>query len=78
MSLLDSKEIKLVNPKGNNPIYSLEGLMMKLQYFGRRMQTANSLGKKSDAGEGWGQEEKGATEEEMVGWHHQLNGQEFG
>ena len=40
---------------------------MKLQYFGRLIQTANSLEKKPDAGEGWRQEEKGATEEEMVG-----------
>ena len=44
---MDSKEIKLVNPKGNNPVYSLEGLMMKLQYFGHLIQTANSLGKKN-------------------------------
>ena len=45
-SLLDSK-IKPVNPKGNNPEYSLEGLMLKLklQYFGYLMQRANSLGK---------------------------------
>ena len=30
-----------------------------------------------DAGKDWGQEEKGMTEDEMVGWHHQINGQEF-
>ena len=38
-SLLDSKELKLVNPKGNQPEYSLEGLMLKLkfQYFGHLM-----------------------------------------
>ena len=34
--------------------------------------------KDSDAGKDWGQEENGMTEDEMVGWHHQLNGQEFG
>ena len=34
-------------------------------------------GKDPDAGKDWGQEEKGATEDEMVGWHHQLNGHEF-
>ena len=34
-------------------------------------------GKDSDAGEDWGQEEKWATKDEMVGWHHQLNGHEF-
>ena len=35
------------------------------------------MGKDSDAGRNWGQEEKGATVDEMVGWHHQLNGHEF-
>ena len=46
-SLLDSREIKPVNPKGNNPEYSLEGLMMKLklQYFGHLMQGTDSLEK---------------------------------
>ena len=34
--------------------------------------------KDPDAGKGWGQEEKGMTEDEMVGWHHWLNGHEFG
>ena len=46
-SLLDSKEIKPVNPKEINCEYSLEGLMLKqkLQYFGHLMRTANSLEK---------------------------------
>ena len=35
-------------------------------------------GKDPDAGKDWGQEEKGTTEDEMIGWHHQLNGHEFG
>ena len=35
------------------------------------------IGKDSDAGRDWGQEEKGTTEAEMAGWHHQLNGHEF-
>ena len=35
------------------------------------------IGKDLDAGRDWGQEEKGATEDEMAGWHHQLNGHEF-
>ena len=35
------------------------------------------IGKDSDAGRDWGQEEKGMTEDEMVGWHHQLDGHEF-
>ena len=46
-SPLDSQEIKPVNPKGNHPEYSMEGLMpkMKLQYFGHLIQKANSLEK---------------------------------
>ena len=35
------------------------------------------IGKDSDAGRDWGQEEKGTTEDEMAGWHHQPNGREF-
>ena len=44
---LDSKEIKLVNPEGNQPWYSLEELMLKLklQYFGHLMQKADSMEK---------------------------------
>ena len=40
---------------------------------------ANSclIGKDPDAGRDWGQEEKGTTEDEMVGWHHRLDGHEF-
>ena len=46
-SLLDSREIKPVNPKGNNPEYSLEGLMLKLklQYFGHLLGRVDSLEK---------------------------------
>ena len=36
------------------------------------------IGKDPDAGRDWGQEEKGMTEDEMAGWHHQLDGHEFG
>ena len=36
------------------------------------------IGKDPDAGRDWGQEEKGMTEDEMVGWHHRLNGHGFG
>ena len=64
-----------------SPGSSLVGLMLKLklQYFGHLMRRADSfektvmLGKKD-----WGQEEKGTTEDEMVGWHYQLNGHGFG
>ena len=49
----------------------MEGMMLKLklQYFGHLMQRADSL-EKTDAGRDWGQEDKGTTEDEMVGWHH--------
>ena len=56
-----------------NSEYSLEGLMLKLQYFGHLMQRANSLEKTPMLGKDWGQEETGTTEEEMAGWHHWLS-----
>ena len=60
-----------------SPGISLEGMMLKLklQYFGHLMQSW-LIGKDSDAGRDWGQEEKGATEDEMAGWHHWLDGRE--
>ena len=59
-----------------SPEYSLEGLMLKLQYFGHLMGRADSLEKtlmlgKTEAGG------EGTTEDEMVGWHHRLDGLEF-
>ena len=61
-----------------SPGCSLEGMMLKLklQHFGHLMQRVDSL-EKTDAGRDWGQEEKGTTEDEMAGWHHQLDGCEF-
>ena len=61
-----------------SPGISLEGMMLKLklQYFGHLMRRVDSL-EKTDAGRDWGQE-KGTTEDEMAGWHHQLNGCQFG
>ena len=61
-----------------SPGYSLEGLTLKLklQYFGHLMRRADW--KDPDAGKDWRQEEKGTTEDEMAGWHHRLNGHEFG
>ena len=50
---------------------------LKLQYFGHLMWRAWLIGKDPDAGKDWRQEEKGETEDEMVGWHHWLNGHEF-
>ena len=59
-----------------NPKYSLEGLMLKLKfkYFGHLMSWL--IRKDSDAGKDWWQEEKGMAEDEMVRWHHWLNGHE--
>ena len=67
------------NLKGINPEYLLEGLMLKFkfQHFSHLMRRADLLKKDIDAGRDWGQEEKGATEDEMVGWHHWLSGHEF-
>ena len=61
-----------------NPEYSLEGLMwkLKLQYFRHLIWRTDSL-EKAMIWEDWRQEEKGTTEDEMVGWHHQLNRHEF-
>ena len=67
-------------PKEVSPGCSLKGMMLKLklQYFGHLMQRVDSfIGKDSDAGRDWGQEEKGTTEDEMAGWHHWLDGREF-
>ena len=77
-SSLDYKEINRSILKEINPEYSLEGLMLKLklEYFGHLMQS-QLIGKDPDAGKDWGQEEKGATEDEMVGWHDQFNEHEF-
>ena len=79
-SPLDCKEIQPVHSKGDQSWVFFEGLMLKLklQYFGHLMQRVDSLEKDSDAGRDWGQEEKGTTEHEMAGWHHRLDGPEFG
>ena len=78
-SPLDCKEIKPVNPIGNQPWI----------FIGRTDARAEApipwspnvkiwlIGKDPDAGEDWRQEEKGMTEDEMVWWHHQLGGHEF-
>ena len=75
-SLLDCKEIQPVHSKGDQPWV----------FFGRNDAKAETpvlwpphskswlIGKDSDAGREWGQEEKGTTEDEMAGWYHRLNG----
>ena len=79
-SPLDCKEIQPVHPKGDQ----------SWVFIGRTDVEAETpilwpphskswfIRKDHDAGEDWGQEEKGATEDEMVGWHHRLDGHEFG
>ena len=78
-SPLNCKGIKPINPKGNQPWI----------FIGRTDAEAEApilwppdvksqlIGKDPDAGKDWRQEEKGKTEEEMVGWHHWLNEHEF-
>ena len=78
-SPLDFKETQSVHPKGNQSCI----------FIGRTDAEAETpilwppdvknwfFGKDPDAGKDWKQEEKGATEDEMVGWHHRLNGPEF-
>ena len=77
-SPLDSKRSNQSILKEINSEYSLEGLMLKLkpQYFGHLK--SQLIGKDPDAGKDWRQEEKGVSEDEMIGWHHRLNGHEFG
>ena len=79
-STLDSKEIKLVNPKGNQPWIVIgradaeaEAETPVLGPFDVKSQL---IGKYPDAGKDWRQKEKRAAEDEMVGWHHWLNGHE--
>ena len=78
-SPLDFKEIQPVHPKEISPEYPLEGLMLKLklQYFGQLDVKNWLIIKDPDAGKDWRQEEKGMTEDKMVGWHHWLNGHGF-
>ena len=77
-SPLDCKEIQPVILKEISPGISLEVMMLKLklQYLGHVMAKSWLIGKDSDAGRDWGQEEKGTTENEMAGWHHWLDGRE--
>ena len=79
-SPLDCKEIQPVHPKGHQ----------SWVFIGRTDVEAETpilwppnvkgwlIWKDPDAGRDWGQEEKGTTEDEMAGWHHRLNGHEFG
>ena len=73
---LDCKEIKLVNPEGNQPWIFTGRIFAKAETPILWPPDAKSrlVGKDPDAGKDWEQEEKGMTEDEMDGWHHWLNG----
>ena len=77
-SPLDCKEIKPVNPKGKRSWIFIGRTNAEAEAPILRPSDAKSwlIGKDHDTGKDWGQE-KGATEDEMVGWHHCLNGCEF-
>ena len=78
-SPLDCKEIKPVNPKGNQS-WTFTGRTdaeVEAPTFWPPDVKSQLTGKDPDAGKNWGQEEKGMTEDEMVGWHQQLNRHEF-
>ena len=77
-SPLDCKEIKPVNPKGNQSwIFTARtDAEAEAPVFWPPDVKNWLIGKDPDAGEDWSQE-KGTTEDEMVGWHHQLDGYEF-
>ena len=77
-SPLDFKEIKPLNPEGNQSWTFIGGIDAEAEVSILWPPDAKNwlLGKYPDAGEGWRQEEKG-TEDEIVGWHHRLDGHEF-
>ena len=78
-SPLDCKEIKLVHPKGDQSLVIIGRTDAKAETPILWLPHVKSwlFGKDPDAGSDWGQEEKGTTEDEMVGWHHRLDGHEF-
>ena len=77
-SPLDCKEIKSVNPKGNQSCISTGMTDAKAEAPILWPPDGKNwlIGKDPDAGKDWRQEEEGATEDEMVGWHHLLDGHE--
>ena len=74
---LDHEEIKPVNPKGNQPWIFIGRTDAEIPVLWPSDAKSWLIGKDPDAGKDWRQEEKGMTEDEMVGWHHQLNGHGF-
>ena len=78
-SPLDCKEIKPVNPKGNQSWIFTGGTDAEAEALILWPSYAENwlTGKDPDAGKDWRQEQKGATEDEMVGWHRRLRGHEI-
>ena len=77
-SLLDCKETQPVHSKGDQPWVFIGRSDAKAETPGLWPPHAKNwlIGKDSDAGRDWGQEEKGTTEDEMAGWHHRLDRRE--
>ena len=67
-----SKEIKPINPKRNQPWISIGKPDAEAEALKSQL-----IGKDPDSGKDWREEKKGMTKDEMIGWHHQLNGYEF-
>ena len=76
-SPLDCKEIQPVNRKGNQPWLVIRMTDAEAPILWPPDAKSWLTGKDPDAGKDWRQEEKGTTEDEMVGWLHRLNGHEF-
>ena len=77
-SPLDCKEIKPVNPEGNQLWIFIRRTDAKALILWPPDEKNLLIRKDPDAGNDWRPEEKGTTEDEMVGWHHQLDGCGFG
>ena len=76
-SPLDCKELKPVNPKGNQSWMFIERTDAEAPILWPPHAKSWLIGKDPDAGKDWGQEEKGMTEDKVVEWHHGLDGQEL-
>ena len=75
-SLLDCKEIQTVRSEGDQPwdLFGRNDAKAETPVLRPLHEKSWFIGKDSDTGRDWGQEEKGLTEDEMVGWHHWLDG----
>ena len=76
---LDCKEIQPVHSRGDQPwvFFGRNDVKAETPVLWPPHEKSWLIGKHSDAGRDWGQEEKGTTEDEMAGWHHGLDGREF-